>query len=205
MSEAGERAGEESEEYKTSRERCSSISKGIGGDKIEALRDFCKKYSESELKYRRENLLNSLGYTEEEYANARRGGECTKAAKRVFGRAARLRAVSLTPKMLLSMQNSRSKSELENPEKSKLVSMILRLIPTTVCMTVTVSVVLTAKDNMNVTTVIDGLFKLASLPIIGLRGYASGYFYSRYTLPLWIDTKARLLDAFLKEHETKTA
>ena len=79
--------------------------------------------------------------------------------------------------------------------------MILKLIPTTVCMTVTVSVALTAKDNMSLAAVFDGIFKLASLPIIGLRGYASGYFYSRFSLPVWLDTKSRLLDAFIKQSE----
>lgn len=199
MSEAGERAGEESDEYKDSLEKCSALAKQISGDKISALREFCKSYSESELRYRRENLLNSLGYTEKEYLEAKEGGACSDAAKRAFKRAARLRAMVITPKMLLSTQSARSRSELENPEKSKLLHMLLKLVPTTVCMTVTVSVVLTAKDNLTATTVIDGIFKLSSLPVIGLRGYASGYFYSRCTLPLWLDTKSRLLDAFVKE------
>ncbi len=203
MSEAGERAGEGSEEYRSASERCAALSRGISGDKIGELRDFCKSYSESELKYRRENLLNCLGYTEEEYLSARAGGEYTGAAKRAFRRASRLRAIPLTPKMLLSTQNAHSKSELESPEKSKHLRMILKLIPTTVCMTLTVSVVLSAKDNMTATTVIDGIFKLASLPIIGLRGYAAGYFYARHSLPLWLDTKSRLLDAFIKKSEKK--
>lgn len=201
MSESGERAGEECREYREASEKWVALSTEVSGDKIGALRDFCKNYSASELRYRRENLLNCHGYTEEEYIASLKGKACTGASKRVFKRAARLRAIPLTPKTLLSMQNARSKSELENPQKSKHISMILKLIPTTICMTVTVSIVLTAKDNMNATTVIDGIFKLASLPIIGLRGYASGYFYARYTSPLWLGTKSRLLDAFLKEYE----
>ena len=201
MSEAGERAGEGSEECKTAIERCSALGRRISGDKIGSLRDFCKNYSESELRYRRENLLICHGYTEEEYLSAQSGQACTRSAKKAFRRASRLRAIPLSPKTLLSTQNTRSKSELENPEKSKHLHMLMKLIPTTLCMTVTVSVVLTAKDNMTLTTVLDGIFKLASLPIIGLRGYASGYFYARYTLPLWLDTKSRLLDAFIKESE----
>lgn len=205
MSESGERAGEACEEYKSALERWTTLSKEVSGERIPDLRDFCKGYSDSELKYRRENLLASLGYTEDEYSDYLSGGECTPSAKRAFRRAHRLRAIELTPKMLLSTHSARSKSELENPQKSKHIGMILKLIPTTVCMTVTVSVALTAKDNLSATTVIDGIFKLASLPIIGLRGYASGYFYARYTYPLWLDTKSRLLDAFLKECENKAA
>ena len=198
MSEAGERAGEESEEYKAARDRCSRLASEISGEKIEALREFCKSYSAAEHKYRRENLLTSLGYTEEEYLRARSGEPCSRAARRAFKKVERLRAIPLTPKMLLSRQASRSKSELENPEKSKLLYMILKLIPTTLCMTVTVSVMLSAKDNMTATTVIEGIFKLSSLPIIGFRGYSAGYFYKRCTAPLWLDTKSRLIDAFLK-------
>ena len=198
MSEAGERAGEDSEEYKSASARCTELGRQISGEKVSRLRDFCKSYSEAELKYRRESLITSHGYTFEEYLAAKEGAECPKGARRVFKRAARLRAVPLTPKMLLSRHGTRAKSELENPERSRLLHMILKLIPTTLCMTVTVSIMLTTKENMSATTVIDGIFKLSSLPVIGVRGYAAGYFYARYTAPLWLDTKSRLLEAFIK-------
>ena len=198
MSEAGERAGEACDEYKTASERCADLGRQISGERIANLRDFCKSYSDSELRYRRESLITSHGYTFEEYLVAKEGAECPKGARRVFKRAARLRAIPLTPKMLLSRHGSREKSELENPERSRVLAMILKLIPTTLCMTVTVSIMLTAKENMSVTTVIDGIFKLSSLPVIGVRGYAAGYFYARYTTPLWLDTKSRLLEAFIK-------
>ena len=198
MSEAGERAGEASDEYKSASERCRELGRQIGGEKIAELRDFCKSYSESELKYRRESILTSHGYTYEEYLAAKSGEPCPRGAKRIFRRVARLRAIPLIPKMLLSRHGTREKSELENPERTRLLSMILKLIPTTICMTVTVSIMLTAKENMSVTTVIDGIFKLSSLPVIGVRGYAAGYFYAKYTAPLWLDTKSRLIEAFLK-------
>ena len=63
----------------------------------------------------------------------------------------------------------------------------------------TVSVMLTAKDGMNVADAIEAVIKIASLIIVGLRGYLAGYRYERVTLPLWLESRSRLLDAFLKE------
>jgi hypothetical protein len=62
----------------------------------------------------------------------------------------------------------------------------------------TVSVILTAKDGLTLIGVIEGVFKLSSLLIIGLRGYLEGINHSRNKLPAWIETKSRLLNDFLK-------
>ena len=78
--------------------------------------------------------------------------------------------------------------------------MLLKMIPTTVCTLVTVSLVLKVKSDMNAAVIIDGILKLSSLPIIGFKGYAAGYNYARGTLRLWTETKSRLLDAFLKSN-----
>ena len=198
MSDTGESRGEESDEYKAAEKRCSELSAKVGGDMIGELREFCKSYSEKELEYRRLALIMSLGYGENEYSAYKRGEACDKKAARAFKKADRLKAISITPKVLLSKEHVRGRSELINPESSKIFTMLLKLIPMTLCMTVTVSIMLTAKENLDTVTVIDGIFKLSSLPIVGFKGYASGYSYTKRTLPLWLDTKSRLLDAFLK-------
>ena len=200
LEDSGERLGEESEEYKGSKSRCDSLIERITGDRIYELRNFCKSYSEEEADYRRANLLLARGYSQEEYQRYKNGDAFNKKALRVFKRADRLKAKSLTPRDLLTKERSVTKSELYNPESSKLVRMVVKLLPTTVCMVITVSVMLSTKENMSAATVIDGLFKLSTLLIIGFKGYASGYNYSKHVLPMWIDTKARLLDAFLKKH-----
>ena len=199
MEDAGEKLGEESEEYKTAFEKCENLAKNIGGDKIPALRDFCKDYAKEELDYRRANLLLRYGYSETEYNDYLNGKAATGKAYRVFRKADRLKPASVTPKVLLSREKSRERNELINPENSKILRMLLKLLPTTVCMTVTVSVMLTTKENLNAAVIIDGLFKLSALFIVGFKGYASGYNYAKRTLPLWLDTKSRLLDAFLKK------
>ena len=201
MEDAGEKLGEESEEYVTAHEKCETLVGKIGGDKISALRTFCKDYAAEELNYRRANLLMRYGYGESEYNDYLEGKPTSKNAVRIFRKADRLKPASITPKTLLSREKSREKNELVNPEKSKVLYMILKLLPTTLCMTVTVSVMLTTKEDLNAAVVIDGLFKLSALFIVGFKGYASGYNYTRRTLPLWLDTKSRLLDAFLKSRE----
>ena len=198
MEDAGERLGEETEEYKSALEHYRNLASKISGDMIPALRVFLSDYSEAERDFRRTSLLIRYGYGIDDYEAYRRGEACEKSARKIFKQADRLRPVALTPRAILSRDGARDKSELRNPEGAKFFNMLMRLIPTTICMTVTVSVMLTAKENLNAAEVAEGIFKLSSLPIIGFRGYAAGYQYTKHSLPLWIATKARLLDAFLK-------
>ena len=201
MEDAGERLGEESEEYKEAYDACRQNSEKITGRDIQALREFCKSYAKEELEYRRANLLLHYGYTENDYQNYKKSGTCSKNSRKIFKKAERLKAFDLTPKMLLTKEKSREKNELRNPESFKLPSMIMKLIPTTVCMTVTVSVMLTAKENFGAADVIDALFKLSALPVVGFRGYAEGYNFTKRALTSWIKTKSRLLEAFINGKE----
>ena len=198
MEDAGERLGEGSQEYKDAAERYRELASKISGDMIGALRVFLNDYAEEERSFRRAAMLMRYGYGTKDYEAYKRGDPCAKNAIKVFKKADRIRPVALTPRTLLSRDGARGKSELKNPEGAKLFNMILRLIPTTLCMTVTVSVMLTAKENLSAAAVAEGIFKLSSLPIIGFRGYSAGYQYTKHSLPLWMATKARLLDAFLK-------
>lgn len=202
MEDAGERLGEESDEYKKAYDASCRLSDKITGQDIKALRSFCKEYSKEELEYRRANLLLRYGYSVSDYQNYQSAGTCDKKARRIFRKAEKLKAFNLTPRMLLSKEKSREKNELRNPESFKLPSMIIKLIPTTLCMTVTVSVMLTAKENFGAADVIDGLFKLSALPVVGFRGYAAGYNFTKRTLTSWISTKSRLLEAFLTDKES---
>ncbi len=198
MEDAGEKLGESSEEYKKAKECYNELASSISGNDIGRLREFCKSYSDEERAYRRASYLLRYGLSEEELLKYKSGTPYSKREKRIFKRAEKIRGIPLSPKMLLTQERSSSKSELSNPDRAKIPHMILKLIPTTLCMTLTVSVMLSAKENLDAAAVIDGIFKLSSLPIIGFRGYASGYGYTKRTLPSWLDTKSRLLDAFIK-------
>jgi hypothetical protein len=66
-------------------------------------------------------------------------------------------------------------------------------------MSITVSVMLSAKDGMTASDILNGILKLSALPVIGFRGFCAGYSYSKHTLSLWLETKAGILEAFFKE------
>lgn len=204
MSESGENAAENCEEYKSALRKCESLCLLIGGDKIANLRKFCHRYSEEELRYRRECFLMRYGYGIEDYSAFIQSGNCDRRARRIFKRADRLRTISLNPKTLLSRAAAKDKSELQNPSKFRFFNMIMRLIPSMICMTVTVSVILTAKEDLNAEAIADGIFKLSSLFLIGLKGYSSGYNYKKNKVTLWLETKARLLDAFLRDERMQS-
>ena len=201
MEDSGEKAGEDSEEFKTAVKRYCEAREKIGADKISALREFCKEYSRAELEYRRESLLMSYGENKEDFERFLNDGcKFSKRKMKIFKKVARLRAVELTPKTLLTYEHVKSRSELSNPEIFKLLKLALKLVPTTLCMLLTISIIPTLKEDMTASAVIEGILKLSSLPVIAFRGYSAGYFFARRSKCLWIETKARLLEAFCKEN-----
>ncbi len=202
MEDTGEKAGEECEEFKAALKKYSEAREKLTADKMTALREFCKEYSRQELEYRRETLLLSYGESKEEFERFLADGSGFSRRKtKIFKKAARLRAVELSPKTLLSHEHVKSRSELSNPEVFKLLRLAVKLIPTTLCMLLTISIIPTVKEDMTVSAVIEGILKLSSLPVIAFRGYSAGYFFARRSKCLWIETKARLLQAFIKECE----
>lgn len=197
---AGERLGEEDEGYRAAMKRYKSAREKILPTDIPAMREFCTRYSREELEYRRISVLTEYGYTEDEYREYLSGTSTfNRRTVRVFKRCERLRSVALTPQVLMSSERPAFASELINPERYKLPYMMLQLVPSTLCMTFTVSVILSAKDGLDATSIIDGIFKLTALPIIGFRGYSEGYSYVKNSKSAWIETKSRLLESFLAE------
>ena len=199
LEDAGEKLGRESDEYKTASERLTELKSKIKGSDVSRLREFCLDYRNAELEYRRSNLLFSLGYTEEEYKRYVQGEKMSKKALKDLGRVKKIKCAELDAASLLSGER-RSESELKNPESSRLIHMILKLIPSTVCTLFTISVMISVKDNLTAAGVIEALLKLSTLPVIGLKGYSGGYEYVTDSEIGWMETKARLLDAFLKSN-----
>lgn len=199
MEDTGEKTGAESAEYKKALEDYCAARDTIGADNIDALRGFCSEYSIAEHEFRVNSLLVTYGESRERY-EAYLSGEVgfSKRSLRAFRRASRLRAIALSPKVLLSKEHIVAKSELSNPESFKLLRLIVKLIPTTLCMLLTISIIPTAKD-MTLSAVIEGILKLSSLPIIGLRGFIAGYHHVKERRTLWIETKTRLLEAFCSQ------
>lgn len=198
LEDSGERLGKESEEYRKREASLSERAAMIAGEDIGALREFCIRYSKEELEYRRRTCLISAGVSKEEYDKGEDSAP-TAAARRAIRRANRMQAVELTPATLLGSVRRGGISELKNPERGKLFSLIVKLIPTTLCMAFTVSMMITAKGGLDAGAVISGIVKLSTLPIIAMRGYVQGYRYATESLLRWLETKEKLLSAFIAE------
>ena len=95
---------------------------------------------------------------------------------------------------VLSWSNDR---ELDNPEPRARLKMLLNLVPTTICMVITISVMLSLKESLGPAEIFEGLMKLSALPIIGIRGYVCGFSYAKEVRAGWLETKSRLLEGFL--------
>ena len=201
LEDAGEKYGESCPEYEAAIARYLEVREKISPSSISALRSFCYEYSKEELEYRRRVFICERGYSPEEYGEYKRGGAVSGGAIRAFRRADRIKPVKLTPSSLLTRERTGVQSELTNPERGKLIAMIIRLIPTTVCSFFTASVILTAKDNLTATAIIEGLLKLAALPVIGFKGYQQGYFYVKGTKCAFVEAKTRLLESFIEDVE----
>lgn len=200
LEDAGEKLGRDSDLYKTSNERYEELRGRIGGTDIADLRKFCLDYRNEDLEYRKSNLLFSLGYTEDEYQQYLMGNITDKKARKELGRVKKMRCAELDASTLLSGGKS-SPCELKNPEGSRLLHTVMKLLPSTVCMVFTVSVIISVKDGMTAAGIIEVFLKLSTLPIIGLKGYTAGYEYATESERSWIDVKSRLLSSFLSSRK----
>lgn len=196
LEEAGEQFGEESAEYKGALIRYVKAKERVCSDSIGAMRDFCRSYADEELRFRRDSFLAERGVTKEEYE----AGICKGTARRqrhAIRRARKMKPMRLTPALLLSGEGRRCGRELENPGRTKLFGALFRLLPSTVFTIFTVSVMLTAKEGLSASVIIESILKLSTLPIIGFRGYRAGCEYVKVTKTAWLEAKCRLIESFL--------
>ena len=199
LEDAAERSAKSSEDFIKIEERYESLRAKISGEDIDALRKFCNDYAGEELKYRREAYLLSRGLSPSGYEAFIAGGAVSQSERRAYARAKKMRPVPLSPKLLLSEDKARGKSELRSPEGDKLTHFVLRLLPTTLCMVFTVSVALSLREGLTPESVIEGILKLSTLPLAAYKGYTGGWGYVSGPLSDWERTRADILDTFLKE------
>lgn len=195
----GEQRGRESEAYSESYKHYSATRVKISGDMIPDLRDFAERYSRAEFDSRRREKLMMLGYSDEDLLGDALDADKKRARRKIN----RIKPYILTPRLLLSTDRSEGRSELANPERSRVIRSFLRLLPSTVCTCLTVSVILSPKDGLSTADVINGILKLSALPIIGIRGYTAGMIFSERTRSSWLSTRSRILEAFLAEKSLK--
>lgn len=196
MEDAGEDLGKSSEEYISACKKYKNERDQIGGMDIEPMRSFCNTYAKEELAFRKEGMMLTYGISKDEIRAFEEGGVMPKKKRRLCKKIVSLKPARLTPPLLLSHKKWHKRSELSNPEKSKVPMLMLKILPSTVCMILTVSVMLNVKEDMTVSDVINGILKLSALPVIGFKGYSAGYGYAKNSLSLWIETKANILEKF---------
>lgn len=194
----GEERGRESAEFIKAKERYDATRVKLNGDMMACLRDFCVKYSKEELEYRRSEYLMRYGFSRTAGQNLTDRREA-----KIRKRAQRLRAVPLTPSSLITASRNMRKGELYNPQRGKIFKSFIKLLPSTLCTCLTVSVVLSVKDGMTAEDILNGLFKLAALPIIGIRGYIDGIIFSQRCESAWLTTRAMILESFFSEESEK--
>ena len=198
LEDAGEKLGERTEEYDRALKRYRAAADKIRGGDVEPLRLFCEKYAMEELLFRKRAALLSYGLSEKDLEEYLAGKDLGRREKRALAKISAMKPARISPRLLLCSEGRILKGELESPEKRKLPSLLLKLIPSTVCMCVTVSVILSTKSGLTAPDVINALLKLSSLPLVGFRGYSAGYLYAKRELSAWLATKAGILECFLE-------
>lgn len=196
LGEAGQRLGRQSEEYLSLRADHSRLRDSVSGEMMKELRKFCLDYTKDELSFRRLRALADAGIEEEADPSS-----LTPSERRRKRRIDRMRPIPLSPSMLLGDGRREQKSELTAPTRARVSQAISSLLPSTLCMIFTVSVMLSAKEGLTVVSVIESLLKLSTLPIVGLRGYSDGYNLVMGADISWLRTRRGLLEAFLKRTE----
>ena len=201
LEDAGERWGEKTDEYKEAKERYLFAKGKIRGEDVGELREFLSEYSKEEFEERKRCMMLMLGVSTDDIKAYTEGRIKDKRTIRGIKKILSLAPIRLSPKTILSVARANGKSELENPERGKIPMLFLKLIPSTICMCVTMSVMLTAKDGLTASDILSGIIKLSALPMIGFRGYSEGYTFSKHKSSLWLETKANILETFLEKRE----
>lgn len=195
LEEAGERLYEEGEDYSRLKLEYTEAVEKISLDRLSELREYCEGYADEELTFRRRGALLSMGYTEEDFDAFKRGEIKERKKRGRLLKISRMKRIKLTPEMLLC-HGADGGERIRDPKKGKILHLAMKILPSTVCMLFTASVVLSAKE-LDAVTVIEGILKLSTLPIVGFRGYVNGYNYKKESEAEWLKTKTRLINGFL--------
>ena len=214
LEEAGEKLYEEGEDFKNLTKEYSEELEKIGLDKLPRLREYCEKYADEELTYRKRQALLAAGLSAGEYeafikngnldTRDLQGGTFKQNRKKIraLSKISKMKRLKLSPEMLLSL-DSYQNERIKDPGRGKLFMLGVKILPSTLCMFFTASVVLTAKE-LSPVAVIEGIIKLSALPIVGFRGYINGYNYKKDSEAAWIKTKIKLLRGFLLADEKES-
>lgn len=191
LAEEGERTGRSERAYKDAETALAAVATRIPPTEYGRLETFCRDYAKEEFAERRTRLLLSYGSLDE-------NSSALSAAARK--RLSRIRPLEISAFMLLGNTLRAGESPLCNPEKRRRHRLFTRLIPSLLCMTFGIGIAIGARDSLTTSAILEGIFKLSALLIIGLRGYTQGYlFISEAEIP-FIRAKTQLLERFICEN-----
>ena len=152
--------------------------------KLEHLGEFCHEYIKNELVSAKKELLLSSGISYSEFCEKYSGkdknalpSELGKKTKKAILSADRIKPLHLTPDMLLSVgHNSGERRALrKNPERTRFISALRALVPTTVTSFFAVSIVCSVIKEPSSAVFIECLIKLFTLIWTGSKGFLMGY------------------------------
>ena len=197
LEESGEKHGERTEEFSEAKNGYSSALSKIKPSDILPLEKFLEERRERELLKRKESYLKCRGYSVEILSQDYKPRD--KDERRARRRAMRIKQHAIRTGMLLERDDANGKIDLYHPTARKLFRIAMKLIPTSACMVFTASVMLNAKGELTAGVMIESLLRLSTLPIVGFRGYAFGYRYTKNTRASQVREKTRILEAYLAQ------
>lgn len=174
----------------------------VGADAIGDFAEFLGRYAEDELIYRRKRRLLAYGKSYEEYLSYLDGGKVTLPDRLRFLRVRAIRPLSLSAEGMLAGGASEKSERVKNPAVCRARRLFGGLIPSLVSLFFTVSVAVSLKE-MGGAEIAEGVFRLAALLGVGLRGYLVGYRYVTEVKLPWLSMKERLIRAFLSAKEKR--
>ena len=189
LAEEGERSGRAEMPYREAEKSLESAVARITPAQYEGLENFCRRYTEQEFDERRARLLLAHGITREE-------GNLPSSLERQLKR---LKPLQLNAFMLLGKAESGADSPLRNPQRRRKHRLFLRLAPSLLCTCFGIGIAIGARETMTASAILEGVFKLTALLIVGLRGYVQGYLFIGESEIPFIRAKARLLERFLSK------
>lgn len=191
LAEEGERMGRSESAYREAEKSLDTAASRVTPAQYASLESFCRRYAKEEFDERRARLLLAHGITRAEDAPPK------SAARRLK----RLRPLQLNAFMLLGKAAADADSPLRNPERKRKNGLFLRLTPSLICTCFGIGIAIGVRDTLTLSAVLEGVFKLSALLIVGLRGYVQGYLFIGESEIPFIRAKARLLERFLSEAE----
>ncbi|MCQ2414180.1 MAG: hypothetical protein MJ082_05240 [Clostridia bacterium] len=197
MEKDGETSAGNEPGYVAALKRFREQTDGITAEDLPRLREYVLSYVKAEFEHRKLCLMTGNGICEEEYAAYLAGRKCSRGVKKKCRKIKALKPSSLTANSLLSL-SADGRSELCDPQGKRTLGLLSKLLPSLICMCLTVAVAIKIKDGMTADVILSGIFRLSALLGVGAKGYIFGYRYVSENLTAWLSAKTKLLESFAK-------